>query len=193
MKIWAAVLIAAETLSSATNERTEKHCIAVRVPVEASITPATLAAAREEAQWIVRSLGAEVAWVDRESKETLVIRILPEPITNDQPASALGLAMPNIGSGNHGAVFLGRIPERVKASGGQIGLATLLGCAMAHEIGHLLLQTTTHDSEGIMQRDFGKAAIEKAARRRLTFTAADKVRFVTRVTAGALQCRERNP
>jgi hypothetical protein len=183
MQPWAGLIFAAATLSSAATQCREMYAVTVYAPVEAVIARASLAAALDEARWILRSLCADVEWVNGESNEALVIRILPEPVTTDQPPYALGLAMPNIGRGNRGAVFLGRIRERVKAYGGLISLPTLLGCAMAHEIGHLLLRTNTHASEGIMRPEFGKPEIVRAAQRRLTFTAADRTRVVSRLAA----------
>jgi hypothetical protein len=126
-----------------------------------------------------------------------MIRIVQEPATTDQPPNALGLAMPNIGQGNRGAVFLKRIQEKVRASGGQITLPTLLGCVIAHEIGHLLLRTTSHTSEGIMRADFGKPdMVAKAVQRRLIFTAADRLRFAGSVPADVTEAKagaERSP
>jgi len=87
--------------------------------------------------------------------DAVLIRILPKPVTTDPTPGALGLAMPNIGPGNRGAVFLDRI-----------------------HVGRLLLRTTTHASEGIMRPDFGKAEMAKASQRHLAFTLVERLRFL---------------
>jgi hypothetical protein len=70
---------------------------------------------------------------------------------------------------------MNRIYERVEATG--VSISLLLGCVLAHEIGHLVLRTTSHASEGIMRPDFGKEEIAKASQRHLTFTDAERLHF----------------
>jgi hypothetical protein len=53
----------------------------------------------------------------------------------------------------------------------QAGVSTILGAAMAHEIGHLLLNSNTHGSDGIMIASFGHKQIVQASRGELQFTA----------------------
>jgi len=184
MKFAGALLFAAATLAAAA-DCAEIQRRSIYTPVEAPLPAATLADARNEAQWILRSLCVEIDWVDGESADALLVRILPKPVTADPTPDALGLAMPNIGRGNRGAVFLDRIQEKVAESAGRISLPTLLGCVMAHEIGHLVLRTTTHSSKGIMSADFRKAELAKASQRQLTFTAAERRSIVKPSSAGS--------
>ena len=147
------------------------------LPVAAPIHAGVLAAAREEAAWIVRSLCVAIEWSAAERPDALLVRILPGPLTADPTPNALGLAMPGLG---RGVVFLSRIHQRVEDNYGRIGLPILLGCVLAHEIGHLLLRTAGHAKEGIMSADFRKRELEKAAQRQLVFTAADRLALVRR-------------
>jgi hypothetical protein len=81
--------------------------------------------------------------------------------------------------GIHVAIFNERV-ERFS----QTALATvpkLLGNAMAHEIGHVLLESTEHSSAGIMKARWGKADIQTMAARFLEFTEDQAV--VLRVNA----------
>ena len=41
---------------------------------------------------------------------------------------------------------------------------------MAHEIGHLLLHSTSHSSGGLMRAEFRPADLKKAGQRQLKFT-----------------------
>src|SRR5262249_55447536 len=53
----------------------------------------------------------------------------------------------------------------------RIEVAPILGIAMAHEIGHLLLQSREHSSEGIMRRYWSSTDLQSAAQSGLHFTA----------------------
>jgi hypothetical protein len=61
----------------------------------------------------------------------------------------LGYALPDALTGVNAAVFYDRI-ERLHKSA-DIDLSTLLGHAMAHEIGHVLLGAREHSPRGIMK------------------------------------------
>jgi hypothetical protein len=171
----AALLLAAWTLPAAAEICRELRPVPVYLPVAVPIDAGVLAAAREEAAWILRSLCVAIEWSAAESPGALLVRILPRPLTADPTPDALGLAMPTLG---RGAVFLSRVREKVEANPGRVGLPILLGCVLAHEIGHLLLGTVGHAKEGIMSADFQKRELEKAAQRQLVFTAADRLAMV---------------
>ena len=48
---------------------------------------------------------------------------------------------------------------------------------MAHEIGHLLLRSREHSSQGIMRRDWPSTDLQSAAQARLRFTAEQSRRM----------------
>jgi hypothetical protein len=48
--------------------------------------------------------------------------------------------------------------------------STILGAAMAHELGHLLFNSNAHSSDGIMIASFGYKQIVRAIRGELLFT-----------------------
>jgi hypothetical protein len=49
-------------------------------------------------------------------------------------------------------------------------MAVILGCVIAHEIGHLLLGNNAHSESGIMQREWKREQLTQAMRGRLLFT-----------------------
>ena len=51
-----------------------------------------------------------------------------------------------------------------------LGLPTILGCFMAHEIGHLLLGSNSHSKQGLMQAVWGERQIHQALAGGLLFT-----------------------
>jgi hypothetical protein len=180
MTLRAALLVVATALPLTAAACPEIRPLVVHLAVNTQVDPTALTSGRQEAAWILRSLCAAIQWSEVELADGLLIRVLSAPLTTDPTPDALGFAMPNIGRGDRGAVFLSRIQEKVEASGGRVSLPILLGTVIAHEIGHLLLGTTTHSAEGIMRADFGKVELEKAAQRHLVFTAADRAAFSRR-------------
>jgi hypothetical protein len=78
--------------------------------------------------------------------------------------------MPHLGSGDHAGVFLSRVRQTAARNAGIIEVSDLLGCVMVHEIGHLLLHSTMHSSEGLMRAKYRPVDLKKAGQRQLKFT-----------------------
>lgn len=106
-----------------------------------------------------------------ESRGYLVVVIAPR-VPADYLPGALGYALPDAEIGVSAMVFYDRI-ERFKGSG-EIDLPTLLGHAMAHEIGHVLLGTIEHSPAGIMKARWSQADFQAAGLRFMTFTALQR-------------------
>ena len=172
MNLGAVLLLTA--LPAAAELCRELRPVAVYVPAAAPIDAGVLTAAREEAAWILRSLCVAIEWSAAERPGALLVRILRAPLTADPTPDALGLAMPAVG---RGAVFLSRVQEKAETNRALIGFSTLLGCVLAHEIGHLLLRTAGHSSGGIMSPDFRKRELQKAAQRHLSFSESERLAF----------------
>ena len=51
-----------------------------------------------------------------------------------------------------------------------MGLPLILGCVIAHEIGHLLLGPDSHSTEGVMQAGWGQRQLRQALMRDLLFS-----------------------
>lgn len=81
---------------------------------------------------------------------------------------ALGFALPFATAGPHAIVFYDRIENLLP--GAAASLTTILGYALAHEIGHALLETVDHSPSGLMKSSWGKADFQRAAMNRLEFT-----------------------
>ena len=123
--------------------------------------PAVLARAQSIAGGIYEQAGITVVWVAE-------LPPLPRALTlmvvqsASVPAHLTGEAMgvaPSPGDGTRGStayVFSDRVTSF--AASGQLHLASVLACAMAHEIGHLLLPAGAHTRDGIM-RDIWQPAL----------------------------------
>jgi len=66
-----------------------------------------------------------------------------------------------------------------------INLAPLLGIAIAHEIGHLLLPDNSHSQTGLMRAKWGKADFWLAQRSQLFFTAEQGELIRSRMASGS--------
>ena len=69
-------------------------------------------------------------------------------------------------------IFYDRVERMSKT--GDITLATMLGHAMAHELGHVLLGNTEHSAAGIMKARWGKADCQEAGMGFMTFNALER-------------------
>ena len=162
--------------------------ITLRVYNYAHIPPALLSHAEDEATTIFRQAGVEAAWVDCPlsgaeldrfpgcqqpmGRADFALRILSAAMTERAPAGgeALGFALPcpEDLTGCHAEVFYLRITDW--ASGAEISAYQLLGHAMAHEIGHLLLGPNSHSRNGIMRAQWNRDDLRVIARASLRFT-----------------------
>jgi hypothetical protein len=70
--------------------------------------------------------------------------------------------------GNSAVILYDRVQVLANLQRGET--ATILGVAISHEIGHLLLRSTRHSSEGIMRENWRPAELQAAAQSRLLFT-----------------------
>jgi hypothetical protein len=159
------------------------YSLRVKLFNEAQLRPAALDAAKAEAVWLLSSACVELSWTacpvpDRRHPVAcdagagrMELHILASPLTKDPGEDALGLAMPALG---HAVAFLSRVREAASASG-LVDVCDLLGYVIAHELGHLLLRSTTHSSEGVMRRGLGPGDLKKAAQRQLKFTSSQRV------------------
>jgi hypothetical protein len=66
-------------------------------------------------------------------------------------------------------VFYNRIVDLARLNG--VDIAPILGHALAHEMGHVLLPYGSHTSQGIMREEWDRAQFQAMAKKLLTFTA----------------------
>jgi hypothetical protein len=101
---------------------------------------------------------------DRLGRHELVVRLTPAP-RSDLSASAFGYAHVNsaTGRGSLATVF----PDRVLAAAHRLGLdrGELLGRAIAHEIGHLLMGSRAHAADGLMRSHWSDDLLRNERRR----------------------------
>jgi hypothetical protein len=148
--------------------------VQIRLIDDAAVKPKLMITARQEAAYALESLCIEVEWVAGSSLKASEIRIIMTPVGTGITDGCLGNTTLDALHGNHGAVFLSRVRALQSDYATTIGLGELLGYVLAHEIGHVLLNSRAHSLGGVMIDRFGEAQIYRAAQGRLAFTPADR-------------------
>ena len=160
--------------------------ITLRVYDYVRVDRSGLLAAEGEAAAILAQAGVEARWVDCPTSEAaldnypdcpsawqasdFVLRVLPKAMESRAKwQEALG-STPECGAVGlcTSSIFFDRVSGL--AEGVNATLPVLLGRAMAHEIGHLLLGAHSHSSTGIMRAFWSGEELSLAARAYLLFT-----------------------
>jgi hypothetical protein len=151
----------------------------------AQVSPETLIKAQERASTIFQQVGVEPVWVNHgrttgESQNPLasqhkldqidfILRILPRSRAALKD-NALGEALPCKSGAEvcFANVFYNRVEQRTNVE--KISLEQVLGHAVAHELGHLLLGSNSHSRSGIMSGQWSSEELKRAAKGDLLFT-----------------------
>jgi hypothetical protein len=155
-------------------------CIGLRnVPIrlinDAAVKPKVMLAAQQEAAYVLESLCVQMEWAVSPSTKALEMRMIVGKLGPGITGGALGLTILTADHRNRGAVFYSRVRAMEEVYGYLIDLGRLLGCVLAHEIGHLLLNSNAHSPDGIMIANFGDSEMQKAAQHHLIFTGSDRL------------------
>jgi hypothetical protein len=157
--------------------------ITVRVYKYTQASPAVLAGAEREAGQIFAKAGLNVVWSDcwqglstNVSQEPcdeatleatgIRLRILPTPVENSFQDSVFGFAIaPALAT-----VYYESALGFAKYDQADFEAPIVLGCAIAHEIGHLLLGPNRHAVSGIMRARWEREHIRQALMGAMLFT-----------------------
>ena len=102
------------------------------------------------------------------------LQILPRaPV--DIPPGALGLSLPCARSGVQVTIFADRVASVSETAGPTFG--RVLGYVMAHEMGHVLLQSDAHAAAGLMKGTWSKSDWQRAAASIISFSPAEAQRI----------------
>ena len=163
--------------------------VTVRTYDITSLPAETRQAALATATEILRGAGVSVSWM---ACDAVFVRSGEDPCLLPLGRTELSVRFVRLPPppGHHGALPLGYSLVDTRARTGalatmyvdrvaglavncDIDLGTLLGRAVAHEIGHLLLGTKAHTEKGLMQALWSREAIRGSADARWTFTARE--------------------
>jgi len=151
--------------------------VTVRVFNKARVSVGDLGKALRETQAIYSESGIAIRWevgsiedhdsmaldfsangasggVCSQTKSGLLNLLLVRGPANSSGSPTLGLALPCAKFGSHALVFVDRCENAMQ--GRPASLGKVLGHAMAHEIGHVLLGTDAHSVGGLMKARWGR-------------------------------------
>ena len=177
-----------------------EQTLLVRVYDKAQVRGAVLEYATMETARLFRAAGIRISWehLSAESPDDegtdltaaalrqpdvrpyLVIRLIPRTPTTVFP-DALGYSLPFAHRGAHVLIFYDRV-EALTQRGNAAGYV-ILGHAMAHELGHVLLGSTEHTSGGLMHARWTPASWRLASAGLVAFGCAE----IERMRAGLLK------
>jgi hypothetical protein len=155
----AAVLLTMATIAGADDAPANR--VSVRVYDRAGLDAATIASAVAIAQDALASALIGVDWQHcgfaaddpcaLPVTHELVIRIVRTGPAPAQEEHALGDALVDVasGSGVFATIYFNRVHQLSRSAG--IADAQVLGYAIAHELGHLLLGSSSHTADGLMR------------------------------------------
>ena len=155
--------------------------ITVRVFNYARVPPDAMALAEREVIRIFSTTGIQAHWLNCPLSPAgtvqnaaictgswlwtdLLLRVIPLA-TADRSNNSLGFSLPSSEGGIVAVIFYDRVEELTKAGVADAG--QILGYAVAHEIGHLLLGSIIHSCTGIMSSPWSREDVKLA---RLLFT-----------------------
>ena len=135
----------------------------VRVFEQGGVPRHSLDSAAQEAQTIFNRVGLEVSWTlcvgakhpaacDRQiGADELVVRIVagPAPAADGSVAMGYALVAPGSRHASLATVYFDLVQSTARSA--LVDPSRLLGRAIAHEIGHLLLPTRPHSRSGLMR------------------------------------------
>lgn len=148
----------------------------------------TLRRAQHQADEIFRKAGLQATWTwcpvpltaeadqacaAEAGLQSLRLRILDHPERNYFGEDIFGFSTaPALAT-----VYYGRVSSLGHSDEANYEVPVILGCAIAHEIGHLLLGPGAHAPMGIMQAQWSREHLERAMRGQLLFTAEEAKRM----------------
>jgi hypothetical protein len=138
-----------------------------------NVARATLAAATVDVSWKPCAPRAGARSCDRPPAGDLVLRIVHSTVKYDGRALPLGEALVDMAAGEAilATVYLDRVVRVAKAA--RMDTRTLLGYAIAHELGHLLLASSTHNTRGLMRPIWRDEELRSARSADWSFTAQE--------------------
>jgi hypothetical protein len=158
--------------------------LTVRVYDNANVPKAALRTALDVAGQALRPADVDVTWLTCSTSSggrctvplgrgELMVRLVRSTAQSPSDDDELGTALvdPATGTGVLATVYVDRVERLARGSEGDLG--TLLGRAMAHEIGHLLMGRASHAVHGLMRPRWTRAEIARNARADWRFEAPE--------------------
>jgi hypothetical protein len=172
-----------------------QQLLEVRMRNPAHVGPYTMRAATREASRIMATAGVEVTWNSTAAgspglgQAKLTVTIVRDG-GGGVPGDVLGYAWNGPCSGAQVTILFDRIELLERA--GVIHASTMLGHALAHEIGHVLLGEG-HSTAGIMNGLWGLPEYLQAAQGQLKFSTSQRRAIADSYAGGWRDCKMAAP
>jgi hypothetical protein len=176
--------------------RGQGHLVQLRVSVfnSSPISPYTIEGAEGKASRILRDAGVAVIWLNCPQDPLrdasfgkcaevsfpfhLNLRILPS--SRDATPSTVGMAfLDENGEGCSADLFYEPVQQLQAES--DVPISVILGHAMAHELGHLLLGANAHSLSGLMRAHWSHEDLINMAKGNLRFSHEQSIRITNRL------------
>jgi len=143
-----------------------------------------IAKAEREAGRILGEAGLRVVWIDCPMEHyggahvpqnpclepleatDIVLRVLSERTQNKFQDTVFGFAVVPI----FASVYYDYALRSAKRDNDEFEVPVILGCVIAHELGHLLVGSNSHSGSGVMQPQWGRKQVKQALTGGLRFT-----------------------
>jgi hypothetical protein len=169
-------------LGSPASAQTYAGHLAVRLYDFSGLDKSVRSAALDEARAIVADAGVSANWHDCYRTEgctpeagELVIRVVRETGEHGREwQRPLGFSVidPAAGSGTLATIFINRVEDSARHAGSDVAL--LLGRAVAHEVGHLILRTNAHADQGLMRAIWTEQELARNTHDDWVFASSDR-------------------
>jgi hypothetical protein len=189
---------------STAHEHAQSPALSLTVSVfnDAGVEPSVWAQAQGRATEIMRRSGISLTWLDSGFPASgmpdsncsaisypthLSVRVVRKvsPVKGDIFGQSFQDAA---GEGNYVLVYYASIQAFRAAT--TVPAGELLGCVVAHELGHLLLGTASHSSTGLMSAVWQDPELRQAMRANLFFTGDEGERMRFRFAAATARLRK---
>lgn len=158
------------------------------------ISPYTIERAESEAGRILLYVGVEVIWLNcpqdtlreaslgrcTEASFPLHLHLRIVRVSRGLNASTVGISFSaEDGQGCYADLFYQPIQQLKEET--HVSASVILGHAMAHELGHLLLGTNSHSPSGLMRAHWTREDLTNASKGNLQFSREQSLRIMSRV------------
>ena len=185
------------TATAAAAEPREAHRVSVRVYDMAGLDAATTRTALATADAALRSASTAVQWEECSARSVTarcdapltgqyVVRIVRTAGGSAPGPQALGEALVDIATGSSvfATIYFQRVHRLAQSAGADEG--EVLGYAIAHELGHLLLASHVHSAQGLMRPLWRERELRLHRDADWQFSAQDAAAIRDRVEAAGL-------
>jgi hypothetical protein len=169
--------------------------LSISVFNDADVPAVVLGRARDRAMAVFAQAGVELTWLDCGTPARRVIHAgcaaiaYPTHFSIRLVENSVGVAQDAFGQsfqnergeGNYANVYVGPLASSKALS--VVNEGDLLGCVVAHEVGHLLLGVNSHSSRGLMRGFWRAEELYLAANGELMFSASETDRLRARYFA----------